>query len=449
MSEARILEGLWWLPETPDQRVAGTLSISETGSTELSLIGSLTSFLDIGLTELDGEKRTVTFTDSSMARAGRYPRILGIAGNSHLTLEDCLQTHRGGILSALESERIRVGVVFVGLHFEPEEETGFNAIYAHMNYFINWLELSGLQESFDPAALKASGRVAELGLSRLKPKRCKLEDGAVLEIGQTFRVGGDLVRSRSINQDFYLGLEHKTLQPLQSLLARLRDFQDLVTIATDRVAGYSEVAVNHPDVFHQLERRRAPVPIEVHAEWHAHSVGDAKAIYAHQMLFTYTEFGGLSGLKRWSAVANQNRSTLSRLMATRYAPGMFLSDQVMNLAAGIEGYDRAKHDDRRQYLARIARCAEYAGHPFKELVGNVDAWSKLLRDARNDIAHDNARLDTTSTNHLALAHSAYFLLVLCLLRDSGASSAVFARLRRHSRFEWVGSQVQALLASEA
>lgn len=70
-----------------------------------------------------------------------------------------------------------------------------------------------------------------------------------------------------------MSIEYGTLQTLDTLLSRLRDFQDLVTIGTDRVAGYAEVSVNHPDVFHELPSRRVSLPIEVHADWHARTSG--------------------------------------------------------------------------------------------------------------------------------------------------------------------------------
>lgn len=187
------------------------------------------------------------------------------------------------------------------------------------------------------------------------------------------------------------------------------------------------------------------MPIEVHADWHARTAGELNVIYPEKMLFTFTEFGGLAGLRRWAEVAKLNRPTLSRLMATKYAPSMFLSDRVMNVAAAVEGYDREKYQDRKTYLARVTRCADQAGDPFLALVGDVDAWCRLLKDARNDIAHDNARLDTTSANHLVLSYSSYFLLVLCLLRDAGAGPAVFRRIENQSRFRWVGAQTRAVM----
>ena len=104
VTDSQMMEGIWWLPETPGHRVAGSLAINATGGAELSLIGSLTSFLDGGVKQVEGDTTMIYFTEASLARSGRYRRILGLSGQNHVTLENCLQAHRGGIFGGVESE---------------------------------------------------------------------------------------------------------------------------------------------------------------------------------------------------------------------------------------------------------------------------------------------------------------------------------------------------------
>lgn len=139
VTDSQMMEGIWWLPETPGHRVAGSLAINATGGAELSLIGSLTSFLDGGVKQVEGDTTTISFTEASLARSGRYRRILGLSGQNHVTLENCLQAHWGGIFGGVESERIHIGLVFVGLHFEVDAETRFTAVNTHMDHLIDWL----------------------------------------------------------------------------------------------------------------------------------------------------------------------------------------------------------------------------------------------------------------------------------------------------------------------
>ena len=191
VTDSQMMEGIWWLPETPGHRVAGSLAINATGGAELSLIGSLTSFLDGGVKQVEGDTTTISFTEASLARSGRYRRILGLSGQNHVTLENCLQAHWGGIFGGVESERIHIGLIFVG-HFEVDEETRFTAVNTHMDHLIDWLQLyrgeivAGRGDS--PQPIKASSR----GVPSTCPRLDQDASGAQAIVGhlETHRVDG-------------------------------------------------------------------------------------------------------------------------------------------------------------------------------------------------------------------------------------------------------------------
>src|SRR5439155_3896454 len=89
------LAGIFWLPERPDQTIAGHLKHSREGDITLELHGSFAE-----LAQLFGGMP-------------RYPLIHGVGeGNFDLTLHGCFSS--GSRIGAFAQERIWVGVAFVG-----------------------------------------------------------------------------------------------------------------------------------------------------------------------------------------------------------------------------------------------------------------------------------------------------------------------------------------------
>jgi hypothetical protein len=69
-------DGLFWLPDHPDEKVAGRLEFDQVKGGELNLIGAF------------GYIRVLT------SEPRNYSRIVGIAGRQLLTLQDCFQSQR-------------------------------------------------------------------------------------------------------------------------------------------------------------------------------------------------------------------------------------------------------------------------------------------------------------------------------------------------------------------
>lgn len=156
----------------------------------------------------------------------------------------------------------------------------------------------------------------------------------------------------------------------------------------------------------------------------------------------------MAGLQRWLDGAERHRSTLGRVMATRYSRHMYLSDRLLNRAAALEAFDRVETQYvQSNFSTRIRRCAELAGDPFRDLVGDVDWWIDTFRDDRDDVAHHFGRRPRDEFSaQLYLAESAYCLFVLCMMRVSGVPEAAIARVAGHQWLRWIR---RGLLATRA
>lgn len=443
-------DGMWWLPETPDERVAGTLTLQEDGRLRLALIGALDSGLSAGEAPVtkDGTT-TVSFTERSMERAGVYSRVLGLVGQKAYTLEDCFQARRSGALfGGLQSQRLVVGQVFEGVHFEPGEALEFSKAYAWMDYLAYWVMESGLEESIEFTKDDDGLDQHSATTLRVKPlpiKTCAAPTGAAVSLGQSYGVAGDNVLERKLTQDFYVSVSYGERQPLSRLLEQLSDIQDLVAIGTGRTPGYSKLSLRHPDVVHNLREKQYDVPIEMLATWQVEHDATISSLMHHDMFFSLPDLGGIAAVERWLAVTAVHRSPLGRVMATRYSKTMLVSDRVFNCAAALEAYDREKYGDDVTFAARVQRTIDTAGEPFSKLVADVSAWKTALKDARNDVAHHKARMGTVSSEHFYLAESTFWLFVSALLRDADAEESAFEQIAAHQRYRWLQRRLAEIL----
>jgi hypothetical protein len=435
------VDGEWWLPELPDRRVHGRLTVAATGRATLHLMNGLRSTRSVGeTTDLGNGQIVTTFTEDSLEKAAKYPRILGEASGTAYTLDDCLSTHRSNLFADFGgSERVHAHQVFKGVWLEGGEEAAFISINVNIQWLPYWMQESGLEEvrSFetDETGNIVAASEAEIRVRSLPAKQVTTAAGATVTIHQSFGLGGDRVVERSLTQSFDVTVETPNLSPVADLVKIAGDIQSLVAAGTGRQAAFQRVSLKHPDVTNNSDPAHLR-SIQFFAHWQVQPEKTA-TLHPHDMLFTFSDLGGIAGVGDWLAVADANRSQLGHVLASRHDNGMRTSDRVLNVAAALEAYDREKHLDTRSHARRLTRCASHAGDPFTDLVGDVAIWVGRMKSARNDVAHHNLLPSTASDGQLYLALSGYYLFLLCLLRDAHAPKDVFDRMEQHDHFRWV------------
>jgi hypothetical protein len=93
----------------------------------------------------------------------------------------------------------------------------------------------------------------------------------------------------------------------------------------------------------------------------------------------------------------------------------------------------------------MRRCADLAGEPFANLVGDLSKWLERLRTERDDLAHHLQRTVSASSDQYYLAESAYWLFVVCILRAADAPDAAFASIQNSQQFQMIGSRLRPTL----
>ncbi len=444
------VQGEWWLPGRADRKVPGILTFSPEDGAELSLIGSLRSMFEEGeRSEKDGVVQ-IAMTQAALERSGTYSRLHGDGGGTAYTLQDCLRVRSSNrTFPGQGSETIRVTRILRGAFFEEDEALEATGISFGLTHLVDWIGETGISEEWreDGGTLEDVPRFRIE--AREKPDRCAvLANGGSVYLKHRVGITGDGMSDRALTQDFHWRVDQPGMVSMDDLLDLASDMQDLVSIATHRTAAFESVRFWHPDVFHEMpEGTRMPEAIDLFVLWNTQAGRPARRLHKHNLLFTFEHLGGIDGVCRWMDAAARHRGGLGRVMGSRYAKEMFVSDRLLNCSAALEAFDREFTKNKGSKLkTRLQRCADLAGNPFTNLVGDVSRWAEAIRLERDDVAHHfGRRIRTSGSEIYYLWETLYWLYVICTLRDSGAPEEVFDHLQRHAQYQWLIPHIQAVI----
>ncbi len=206
--------------------------------------------------------------------------------------------------------------------------------------------------------------------------------------------------------------------------------------------------LHHPAVAHRLVGgKRYRHPIDYIAEWSARDV-DPKAP-AH-IPFTLKALGGLPAVTRWLQVARKYDHQISQVLATRYRQAL-VSDQLLNRVAALEGFHKLWSAVPRgpTLRERLVSCGELAGVPFFRLVPDVEGWAAAAVAERNDVGHGSRSGTFEASRSFFIADAAYWLFVMCLLREMEAPAVVFDSIVALPRFTWLKHNLAEALLPDA
>ncbi len=444
-------DGNWWLPGAPeDAKVPGTLVISEDGSLELQLISALSDDLEHAeKVQTDGSV-SYLITPASLSKSGAYPRILGEVGMSGYTLDDCFQVHRSGaFFGGLQTQRIHVNQAFSRMHLESDETPEVSAIVVRLYGMQFFVAETGIGEALEyieeEGDLGLRVTVNRLEARNLDARRIAGVDGAEITIEHTYTITGDRLTERGFTQHFDVRVAADGLTALPELLSQIGVLRDLVTIAINRPAAFEQVTLRHPDVATKVGDKSYPEVIGLASRWVVKR-DDKRPGKAHGVLFTLADLGGEDVVSGWMRAATRHASALSRVMTTRYSSSAYVVDNLMNCAAALEAYDRDKHGDDIHYVERIKRCINHLGELFGAFLGDANVWAKVLKDGRHTVAHHLAGVEGASTKQLFVSRSAFWLFILCLLKDAGAPDDLIVKVLSHGDLQWLKGQLAAVMA---
>jgi hypothetical protein len=442
---------MWWLPDAPEAKVPGVIKMNERGSTRLELIGCFRDMLDAAEVQQQPDgSATRTATAKALEDAGNYGRVCGQVGSKEYTLDDCYRGRwsSGMFGSAIASEEIRAGRSYRGIWLDASEPARFDQADVELQWLPFWLMESAIGEqwTFEEQANNTQVHNMQVSVSGLPTRRCRPWTGYTVALNHRAEVTGDRVTGRVITQGYYFSVTTTALTDIDELLEVAGDLQTLVSFGVNRPVGFESVTLRHPKV-HPPKRtqRKFRYPIEMVAPWSYRDESDKTYLTDYDMAFTFPQIGGMAGVRCFLGVAKTHRKSLSRVIASSMARGMFVSDQLLHRAAALEAFDRERTGIKKgvEFKKRILNSVGLAAQPFDGLVTNTGSWATRVTRERNDAAH-TLGLSSAATDQYFIGRSLYWLYVLCLLREAKMPPAVFEHIGRNPEFMLVKERLASM-----
>ncbi len=430
------VEGLFWLVDQPDDKVAGRLRFDVANGAELSLIGAFHQLPSSGTHDL---------TDVFFPRDDPV-RLLGVAGKRLLTLERCIQVGTRTEWPGMVRERYSPEVILSGAHFEESESLEFSGVRFELSHLDEWVSKSST--SVSRLADAAGKHTGEIQIDH-KPREetSVLIDVGELALGYIYSYKLDSITEKTIGQRSYFRVKFREPRSLDDVLREGTSLQNLVTIGVAALSSFTNITLSHLDKARTFPSGRVVSdPVDMYAQFRGGNIsGKAETIHPTQMLFTFDDIGGLDGIAKWLETSAKFRPVIDSLLSHWYLPMIYTDNRLLNMIIAAEALERIKLQKQNlDYSDALKSLAKVAGAPFSAMVQDVDAWvEEIVRARTNNLVHRGLQGDLEGQRMYTLSESLYFLVVICLLRESGIPEVTLSKMQSHQIFSRLAKQLQS------
>ncbi len=319
------LNGYWWLPDNPDNKVPGALKVNQSEGAQLELTGSLDSM----------ENRLFRFEGQDI--------ILGFTSNGKtVTLYKCISTNASMSFPGMYIQKFSPQFIFTGRHYNSKDEIRFCKIHVRYLHFDQWLYVSGFQ-------VKSNAEKGKLRVEYESPESIELANLSDLTITVQFGVTSPILALDKITITqkstvcFESKNEPKGFFDWLEVHGRFQDFLSLAALSPI----YPTVIEAEPILCEGEKDTHQKV------EWYyqlATKPDTAKIRSYYDMLVPYADISHDIGryLANWYEKADQLKPVMDYFFSTMYAQKLYVEHRFLNLIGAIEFYHR------RMYKGKVS-----------------------------------------------------------------------------------------------
>ena len=431
------IEGLFWKAANPDDKVAGRLRFDSDDGARLNLIGAF----------FDRPSPGTNYSRVSFNQNERI-RIQGAAGGRLVTLDRSLKVGDSYEVPGTIREKYIAPIVLSDHHFDVDESLDFSSVSVCLRHSAHWVRRSEIIVKCEQE--ESSDRVRLLSIELSPPEKSVVQTHiGQLELSYGCQIVGDHIVESTIKQD--CGFIIRFTDPLS--LERAVDYcaalRDLMTIGLETPSSPTEITLTLPQSGKGvLEKEKVTKRVRLYADLKgSRYLKEKKAPHPFEMAFTFDDIGELNGVANWLELADRYRVVIGFLMNCWYEPGMSVENRFANTTIAAEALARIRVGKQKiKFNKALETLADFAGQPFKDLVGDTNSWvTKVVKTRNNHVIHTGLRGSVDASGLYWLSESLYFLVILCLLRECGIAENTLANIGKHQRFRRVTSELQALI----
>lgn len=410
--------GYWWLPEDPGHPVPGVLRYEPDEGLRLLLIGGFE----------DRVFRPVEGGVAVTGETGTRPLLLGIADNKEITLLDCLTVSSKSYgIDSPHKQTVSARTALIGVHLESAGQEAFTKCEVSVENLNLWSDSSVFSMALGTTDEKLNGE----GSIRVKPT----DEPSVTVSGTTISLAHvhtlphfDHMRGQTRGR--MRDTVHAKFKPPKACSLTVAHeyagaIQDLVSLATHTACGILWLRLRMPPENPAYYPEGFPIPdreVKVYFQGTVRGDAEAKALKAHDVLFTCHDLPFEEVMPRWWDVRQRFQAASNMILGLRYAPARYLEGNLLTATGAAEVMHRALNiaeppipkedfdplrealldrtpDEYRSWVKKALRnepalrerlralSALPDAEAMSKLVPDVEQWVKVTTQARNDLAH--------------------------------------------------------------
>lgn len=352
--------GYFWLPSTPENKVLGTVSISDGGDIEVELVG-----------DIEGERLFPVF---------KFERIIGYLENGGaITLENCRCRNKTQSLGSGFFSRalLHVDTVLIGNAYVENEIVSFNEFQFSVEGIDEWIGISGIKVDNQ----FGEGQTSTIAYTPPTEIEFNLNNGMKLAITFSWTLPAfHSSKEATISQKIYLKLTSETEHSLNDFIAIVRKITTFLCFAIDKT-----VSINHMTAL--SENAQHNFPIKVYSSTNPYSENEPK-IDLHEMLFRYDDVKDKmeTAINSWLKLYDEVEPAMNLYFSTKTGGQKYIEGKFVALAQGLEAYHWRISIDQ----ASLRKKIECLIKPFEDIFGDEDKRKEIVDGiihTRNYLTH--------------------------------------------------------------
>lgn len=413
--------GHWWLPENPDNKVAGTLIYDGEGGLNLKLDNHFDGYNPDEVGEVrEDEYGNISRIVRSKDLLISYDVIYGVADGVDITIMDAMDKSpvrpQGRIdKNYISNCRISAEKLILGKHLENEENKVFNGLRVSVDNLGCWDSLEGGQK-FKFSALGKSVEICGFGSSEKPDQRgpfCQIISGEGFSLQEALDEVRGIQNFISFVVNQFSGIVWVQLQAGNECL----DFLFLpvkIGVGTGAARGKFDA---------ELTSNAFPIDISL-SKWFE-LVNRAQA--AINMVITM-QFEKMPFIENDLLMVTMTAEVLHRnlkLGGRPYANKEFKLMREKLLEVAPDGYKEMIKSSIRNELTlrqRLVGLADFVGEDLiSALIPDVEYWAKETTKARNYLTHEGKVKNQPVEELIAIVDVTKAVVVLSVMRYIGVS----------------------------
>jgi len=322
--------GIWWLPENPDNKISGILKFHPVEGANLELIGSF-----------KGTKDLNAFLQPNI--------ILGVTSNGKIvTLYKCYEFKSHMSMPGFLSSSFIASVVFLGHHFEKEEDIIFDTLSLNYSHLEEWTRITGFQ--FIKLEIDSKNHLTKHEIRYSFPQKVEAKLGNFnISFDYNFTSGGDRIKEVNLKQTTFIKIEPNKPIHFDNYQRNIcYHIQNFLSLAIGKAAFPLIVKGKNKACKTELSDGRVAYNDILIFYKMKHLPELSKKLHPFDMFFS---FGDISDnfekcLRNWFAKAEVLRPVYDLYFGTLYNPSMYLEHEFLSLIQAIESYHRRINDGK-------------------------------------------------------------------------------------------------------